>query len=178
MSHPGPLHPGHEHPTQQRNGVAVVSPAAMLEGHAHEHVVTAGEAFLLHTRAVHADNAKTHKQLFDHSHPVDEYQSTPGWPSGGVMEVTPTWETTERIDSILVGVPAGVTSVILQLGDRYIPVYVGVAAAAAKTYLIGPIGIILHRDDARYLNILPANLGAGPVFVELMGFAAEEWDAA
>lgn len=118
------------------------------------------------------------RMMYDFSHPVDEYVSTQGWPQNGVMNIIPTWEVTERIEAIIVSVPAGVTSAIVQLSDRYLLLYVGAALAAAQTFVLQNVGIILQRDDARQLNLLPAALGTGGAHFELTGFASNTWDAA
>jgi hypothetical protein len=57
---------------------------------------------------------------FDKTHPVDEYISTPGVPAQNPIVIQPTYWMPERIDSVLACIPAGVTSALLQLGDRYI----------------------------------------------------------
>lgn len=60
------------------------------------------------------------RQSFDKTHPVDEYISTLGVPSGGLITIQPTWETPERIESVLAYIPPGVSSALLTLGDRFI----------------------------------------------------------
>lgn len=65
---------------------------------------------------------------FNHTHPVDEYQSTPGIPApdGSYpgwaynVQVQPTWEVPERIESLIATIPAGATACIAKLGDRWI----------------------------------------------------------
>jgi hypothetical protein len=88
---------------------------------------------LLRRHAVAAErNARI---AFDKTHPVDEYISSLGVPEaaaagGGAyppftsyVRVTPTWETTERIESIVYTIPAGATSCVAILGDRYINLF-------------------------------------------------------
>ena len=124
---------------------------------------------------------------FDRTHPVDEYISSPGIPGPNSadsvpapytlgVQLTPTWEIPERIDSILVTVPAGVTCAALLLGDRVIGLYGSATAAAAlpepTTYSFEPVGMILNRDDNRLLALIGTPT-IGPTHFELMGFADE-----
>lgn len=142
---------------------------------------TTGDA-LLSAMAHHAlELDRQSRMLYDHSRPVDEYISTPGWPAGGYIEVTPTYEIHERIESILAVIPIGVTNAQLQLGDRWLTLYQGVALTSSLMVNLHNLGIIIGRDDARYLQLTPgAQPGGatGGVHLELMGFADEIWGKA
>lgn len=98
------------------------------------------------------------------SNPVDEYNSAPitGAATESVVTVMPTYEyMPEKIESIIVGGPAGAAS--LQLGDRILPIAIPVAGII----VIAPVAIILGRNDLRQLSAATP----GIYFLELMGVA-------
>lgn len=148
--------------------------------HVPERTITPAQVLLDQFNDQRLQARRQERMMYDFSHPVDEYVATGplGWPNGGVMNIVPTWEVTERIEAIIVGLPIGVTSAIVQLSDRYIPIYVGPALAQSQTFVLQNVGIIMQRDDARQLNLLPVALNIGPVLFELTGFASNTWDAA
>jgi hypothetical protein len=65
---------------------------------------------------------------FNHTHPVDEYISSAGVPATDAnyppytsyVQLQPTWEIPERIDSLIATIPAGATAAVAKLGDRWI----------------------------------------------------------
>lgn len=104
------------------------------------------------------------RQTENRSFLVDEYNSAPITGMGAATSVTvmPTYEyMPEKIESILVVGPAGAAT--LQLGDRVWPITI----PASGLLMLGPLGIILGRNDAR---ILTAGT-PGTYFLELMGIA-------
>lgn len=142
---------------------------------------TPGETLIAALAHHSVELVRQSRMLYDHSRPVDEYQSTPGWPANGLIEVTPTYEMPERIEAILAIIPVGVTLAQLQLGDRWITLYQGAALTASLTVVLPHLGIVLSRDDARYLQLTPGvqpGGATGGVHLELMGFADETWGMA
>lgn len=112
------------------------------------------------------------RQLFDHANPVDEFQSS-SFGTDGVYIWYADYEITERITSILVSLPVGITSAILTLGQRDIPLYSG-AATTVQT-IVNPTGLnlILSRSDERKLTVTGAP--TTPFHLELMGWALERF---
>jgi len=123
------------------------------------------------------------RRLFDLSHPVDEYQSTPGipqqWPGGNLagqfpyaVQLTPSWELPEKIESILWTIPVGITAAWAKLSDRWISLYGGAATTEPVSGQLINLTIILNRDDDRLL-LMAGTPPAGPCHFELMGMADE-----
>jgi len=82
----------------------------------------------------------------DRSMGVDEYQTqTATGPVTNTINVSPQYETNERITSILVIGPAGTCTVTL--GDRVFPLTI----PASGFLLISPVSMYLGRDDTRQL---------------------------
>jgi hypothetical protein len=106
-------------------------------------------------------------QLFDHSHPVDEY-GPPGNP-GAVTTFTiqPDYDMPEKIDNIVYVIPVGTTLAQIQLGQRTINLYQGAALTAPIASFL-PIGCILNSDDTRQCTFTGAT---GQPYVGLSGFA-------
>lgn len=129
-------------------------------------------AFTHHIQAMRLAQERMLRKLFEYSHPVDEYISSAGAPASNPVEWQPSWEHPEKIDHIIFSVPVGTTSAVLTLGDRTITLYAGAALTAALTNSLPVGGMILGRDDARFLNLLPL---AGPFHIELCGYADEIW---
>src|SRR5882724_388187 len=125
------------------------------------------------TMALLQDIVRGMRARFDHSHPVDEYQTTTGVPSGGRLDIQPTYDLPERNESILAVIPIGVQTATLQLGDRIFSLLNAAApiTAAAVINLQG-LGIIIGQSDERVLTLNPVP-AAGPVHIELMGWADE-----
>lgn len=104
------------------------------------------------------------RQAENRGNPVDEYNSAPitGAATASVVTVSATYEyMPEKIESILVGGPAG--AVTLQLGDRVLPLAIPVAGIL----VIAPVAIMLGRNDLRQLSAATP----GIYFLELMGVA-------
>jgi hypothetical protein len=137
-----------------------------------EPVASIGTEFAAHLAHTRLEQQRMSRKLFDYQRPVDEYQSTNGWPNNGIMELQSTYEMPEMIEHIAASLPIGITSAVLQLGDRYIGLYAG--AATTTQLLIGIyFGAVLSRDDMRQLIMAPAALGVGPVHIGLSGWADE-----
>lgn len=98
---------------------------------------------------VRANLARQSIQLFDHSHPVNEYQSTLGEPGSLTLEVMPTYEIPERIDAIIVSAPGAIGAVITLGAERNIPI----GNLGQTPIVIAPVGIVLDRNDRRLLTV-------------------------
>lgn len=87
----------------------------------------------------------------DYSKPVDEYeyQTTP-FP--GPLTIVAAYSNQVRIESITASLPLGITSAVLQLGERYIPLYNGAALATQGIINLVNQGIILVGSDNRILS--------------------------
>lgn len=96
------------------------------------------------------------RQLFDASNPVDEYQSAPAMPGTNSINIPPNYELTERIECICASLPVGITAAQLQLGDRTIPLYSGVATTVQTIVTIPYLGILINRDDERVFSVTGA----------------------
>lgn len=98
----------------------------------------------------------------DRSRPVDEYQ--PQEIIGEqetTLNVSPQWETNERITSVLITGPPGTITVFL--GDRIWPLTI----PASGVLVIAPVSIFLSRGDTRQLT----SATPGQYSLELMGYA-------
>jgi len=89
----------------------------------HAPEVTAESLARMQLRQMMQEALRESRVLFDHTHPVDEYISSPGVPTSNPTEITRTWDMPERIESILAVIPPGVQQALLQLGDRYITLF-------------------------------------------------------
>jgi hypothetical protein len=110
------------------------------------------------------------RQTENRSHPVDEYNTASLFAPSTTAVVTlfPTYEyMPEKIISVLVGGPPA-ASVTLLLGDRNLPIVI----PAAGILPIGPLGVILGRNDARQL----VSATPGTYFLELMGWADQRFN--
>jgi len=144
------LHPRHPYPITEADE-ATPAPGAVL-----------AKAFALMTRGIH----DIVKGSIDESKIVDEYQSQTLVPyATASLFLQPTYEYTERIESIVITGPTG--AVNLQLGDRFWTINI----PAAGIYVIAPVAIYLGRDDARGIT---AGI-AGDYTLELMGHADTRW---
>jgi hypothetical protein len=97
---------------------------------------------------------RTARITFDKTHPVDEYISSPGVPQPNAnfagyqyaVQLQPTYEMPECIESIIVTVPAGAQSAIMKLADRWIPVYTTPFVATPAV----PASTVAQENDAPY----------------------------
>lgn len=105
---------------------------------------------------LHKDNSELIKQLKALPKYIDEYDSQP---SGTTLNVPPKTRNIERITSIFAYAATG--PVTLTLGDRTIPLSVGLTEIDNKSFL-------LKYTDKRTLTTGGA---AGLLFLELMGEA-------
>lgn len=76
------------------------------------------------------------RRSYNHQHPVEEYQGSATLPANQVI-VQPNYQMRERIESILVSLPPGITSASLQLADRTVPLY----ASGPNTAAVANSGI-------------------------------------
>jgi hypothetical protein len=105
------------------------------------------------------------RQTENRSNPVDEYNtaSLSGAATTTVVNLQPTYEyMPEKIISVLVAGPPA-AAITLILGDRQFPIVI----PAAGILPIGPLGMILGRNDPRQL----VSATPGTYFLELMGWA-------
>lgn len=110
------------------------------------------------------------RQVYDHSNPVDEWESQDTAPPLTV-ELFPDYEIPERIDCITASLPVGITSAILQLGQRRITLYNGAATTVQTVVNLMGIGMILVRNDRRVLNFTGAPTSG--FYIGLSGYCLE-----
>lgn len=123
-------------------------------------------AGLLEMRKILKDLAR---QTENRSNPVDEYNtaSLSGAATTNVVTLLPTYEfMPEKIVSVLVAGPAAAVCTLV-LGDRQLPIII----PAAGILPIGPLGLILGRNDPRQL----VSATPGTYFLELMGWADQRF---
>lgn len=112
---------------------------------------------------------KLARQTENRSNPVDEYNTASlfGAATTAVVSLLPTYEyMPEKIISVLVAGPPA-AAITLVLGDRQIPIVI----PAAGILPIGPLGLILGRNDPRQLIAATP----GTYFLELMGWADQRF---
>lgn len=168
-SHDGLVKQG---PLSEEMGASVLFVGEEAQQGEHDPTTQRALAFAHHIQEMHMATLRMERKLFEYAHPVDEYISSPGAPASNPVIWQPTWEHPEKIEHILYSLPIGTTSAILTLGDRIIPLYAGAALTTALTNDLTMGGLILGRDDARFLTLLPL---AGPFHIELCGYADEIW---
>jgi hypothetical protein len=93
---------------------------------------------------------------FDYTHPVDEYapQGIPGPIQS--LTIQADYDMPERIETILVVVPVGTTSALLQLGQRSMQLYSGAALVSPLVIAMPVHGLIVNSDDPRILTFTGA----------------------
>jgi len=124
---------------------------------------------------MHQQLQRIAQQTFDASHPVDEYVSGPGT-FISPQEIQPTYMTfSERIDTIVVaGFPNNSTGVVVQLGDRIIPIDTSRGTGNGGVITI-PCGIVLKPHERR-LVFCATNLPVNGYFVGLSGHASDVFE--
>lgn len=110
------------------------------------------------------------RQAFDISNPVDEYQSG-SFDATNSYEWFADYEIPEQINGIIVSLPIGITSALLTLGQRFIPLYSGAATTTQTLVNLRNLVIILGRSDRRVLSV--TGTPTTPFHVEIMGHAFE-----
>lgn len=110
------------------------------------------------------------RQAFDISNPVDEFQSS-SFDATNSFEWFADYEIPEQITGIVVSLPVGITSALLTLGQRYIPLYNGAATTVQTVVNLRGLTMILGRSDRRIISVTGAP--TTPFHVELMGHAFE-----
>lgn len=147
------LPPGMQIPTRQLSGIST----ADIEREPMKYVALA----LVHLRN---QNANLAQQIADHSRPFDEYlPRTLTGDSETSINLQPTFESTERVESIIITGPPG--NVSLQLGDRLWALTI----PATGILVIAPVHITLERSDNRQLTAATP----GQYSLELMGYVDE-----
>lgn len=127
---------------------------------------TAGEYMAKALIAIQRHLQDIVKKQIDETKVFDEYQSVGSVPiSAGSLLIQPTYEYTERVESIIIVGPAGV--VTLQLGDRFWSLTI----PAAGFLILAPVAVYLGRDDTRQLTAGTP----GAYSLELMGRADTRW---
>lgn len=112
------------------------------------------------------------RQLYDHSNPVDEWSSSSGVDiATGSVEIMPDYEIPERIESITASLPVGITSAVLQLGQRYVVLYSGPATVVQTLINLNDLGMILGRNDKRVLTL--AGVLTSGYYINLAGHCLE-----
>lgn len=125
-------------------------------------------AGLLHLQEV---LGKLSRVIENRSNPVDEYNTATlsgGTGSAALVTLQPTYDQMNEkiVSAIVAGPPAA--QVTLILGDRQIPLVI----PAAGIIPIGPLGMILGRNDTRQL----VAQSPGSYFLELMGWADKRFN--
>jgi hypothetical protein len=121
-----------------------------------------GEAFsLMQRHLLDIANAQV-----DETKVFDQYlaQGLTGYSTNSIT-LLPSYEYTERVESIIITGPAGACT--LQLGDRVWTITI----PAAGIYVIAPVAILLGRSDIRQLTAGTP----GDYTLELMGHADIRW---
>ena len=112
------------------------------------------------------------RKLYNWSNPVDEYQSSTGAPAGGRIDVQPDYDIPVRYESVLYSLPVGITSAVLTIGQRAIPLLSVAAATTAQTVNVLPyLGIIAVAEDKRFLTLTGAPTTG--FYIGLMGHCLE-----
>lgn len=128
------------------------------------------EAHLKMLLGIRQECIRTNRLLRDMSRPFDEFFNAPDPQPAGTFEVQPDYATECRIESILVSLPVGVTSALLELGrERQILLYSGAATATQNLVNIRDMGIIVSENDRRLLT-LTGTMTTG-FHIEIMGHA-------
>lgn len=106
--------------------------------------------------ALYKEMCRSSRALYDHRHPVEETQWGNTIPPNGIT-ITPQYEGTARIESILYMLPVGTTSAVLQLDQNIYPLYGGQTIDNVLTApVIGSLhnlGVMLDRMNRRALTI-------------------------
>jgi hypothetical protein len=118
---------------------------------------TQGEYYLEQMRRMRVAQERQARIAFDKTHPVDEYISSFGVPQSDAtytpytsyVELQPTWEIPEKINTILATIPAGATACTAKLGDRYFDLMSAAVAGSGGQLSKG------------LLEVVPANPSAG-----------------
>lgn len=111
------------------------------------------------------------RKLYDYTHPVDEFQSNDGVPVDGVIQIMPDYTGTVRIETITASLPVGITKAALQLGNRKIVLYSGVATAVQTIVNLSFMGVILGESDERILTL--TGVATTGFYIGLAGHALE-----
>lgn len=153
-------------------------PQSLVTGyqiHSEGRNVTPEEAFANFLLDLRQQMKRIAIQTFDTSHPVDEYVSGPGTFTSP-EEIQPTYAAfSERIEYIVIaGFPANATGVVLQLGDRYIPVDTTRGTANGGIISID-CGIVLKPHERRLISYASNGPTAG-YFVGLFGHASDVFE--
>jgi hypothetical protein len=106
--------------------------------------------------AIRRENTLQNKMLKNHANPVDEYYGDQNpfdiTQAPGGITIPAAFSSEVRIESIFVSLPVGITAATLRLGDRFIPLYNGVATTVQTILNIQGIGFILNGSDERFLT--------------------------
>jgi hypothetical protein len=133
----------------------------------------ANEAFAEFLLDLRQQMSRIAQQTFDASHPVDEYQSGPGVPAGLSIEVQPTYDKfSERIEYVVISVGTTATGVVLQLGDRFIPITFPSATVGLVAF---DCGFVLKSHERRLLTATSWGNTNG-FFVGLFGHASDVFE--
>lgn len=137
--------------------------------------VTPEEAFAEFLLDLRQQMRRNAQRGYDYSHPVDEYQTGPGT-FISPLEIMPTYASfSERIEQVTIaGFPANATGVVLQLGDRIIPIDTtrGTANGGVISF---DCGIVLKPHERRLISFATNGPTAG-YFVGLFGHASDVFE--
>ncbi len=116
------------------------------------------------------DMRRLARQNFDAANPVDEWMSSSQVIPSPVT-IMRDYDLPERIESIAAWLPVGITAATLQLGQRFIPLYSGVATTLITFVNPTGLGIIVGPDDKRELTYVGA--ATSGLAIGLMGHTLE-----
>lgn len=117
------------------------------------------------------ESIRQSRMLYDYSKPVDEYEwNLTAFP--GPITIQPQFGLTVRFHTIVFSLPAGITSAVLQIGRRYIPLLVASAATTSQTVgTLQDVGIIAEGNDLRQLSF--TGTPSSGYYIGLNGFRLE-----
>lgn len=130
---------------------------------------TTMDMFLKSQAALHMQLVRINRQTYNKSRPVDEYQGL----NSPTLQLTwlAEYALQERIESITASLPVGITTAVLQLGQRFITLYSGAATVVQTLVNLQGLGIIIGESDNRALVMTGAPTTG--VFIAMAGFCLE-----
>lgn len=111
------------------------------------------------------------RQLFNYSHPVDEYQKFSS-SSQSPVTIPVDYDLTVLYESALYSLPLGCTSAVLTIGtNRSITLYSGAAITVQQAQILPHLRMVAEPGDKRLLTVAGALTTEG--YIGLMGHAYE-----
>lgn len=117
------------------------------------------------------------RQLFNHAHPVDEYevigQNASNLANGIQIRRDTGW--TQRYECIMYSLGLGITSATLVIGQSTLQLYNGPAVTTQQVVVLPHLGILSGPDDKAALII--GGVGTADGFIKLMGYSFKRNEA-